>query len=55
MRRTALVTGASTWLTARGERIEVLVNKAGVYQAPRRAIWDVLLVQMRGTVCSVRP
>ncbi len=28
-------------LSARGERIDVLVNNAGVYEAPRREIWDV--------------
>jgi NAD(P)-dependent dehydrogenase (short-subunit alcohol dehydrogenase family) len=28
-------------LTARGERLDVLVNNAGVYQAPRREMWDV--------------
>jgi NAD(P)-dependent dehydrogenase (short-subunit alcohol dehydrogenase family) len=28
-------------LTSRGERIDVLVNNAGVYQAPRKEIWNV--------------
>jgi NAD(P)-dependent dehydrogenase (short-subunit alcohol dehydrogenase family) len=28
-------------LTARGERLDVLVNNAGVYEAPRREIWNV--------------
>jgi NAD(P)-dependent dehydrogenase (short-subunit alcohol dehydrogenase family) len=28
-------------LSARGERIDVLVNNAGVYTAPRREIWNV--------------
>jgi NAD(P)-dependent dehydrogenase (short-subunit alcohol dehydrogenase family) len=28
-------------LSARSERIDVLVNNAGVYQAPRREIWNV--------------
>jgi NAD(P)-dependent dehydrogenase (short-subunit alcohol dehydrogenase family) len=28
-------------LSARGERIDVLVNNAGVYRAPRREIWNV--------------
>ena len=28
-------------LSARGERLDVLVNNAGVYRAPRRQVWDV--------------
>jgi len=37
----ASIAALAELLTVRGERLDILVNNAGVYQAPRRALWDV--------------
>ena len=37
----ASIAALAELLTTRGERLDVLVNTAGVYQAPHRELWDV--------------